>query len=287
MKRLISLICIISLLFAGCSFSAQEENDKIKITATIFPQYDFLREITKGVDVEINMLIPPGKEVHGFEATLEDIALVGDSDLFVYVGGEDDEWVKNVPESGNKRIALADIVEIQDDEHVWTSPENAINIVNALCDVLCQTDAENAELYRKNTSAYTDELRKLDKDFENCVSTAKRKTVVFAERFPFSSFAKEYSLNYHASFEGCSTETEAGMKTINSLIEIIKSESIPAVFVIEFSEGVVARKISEETGVKVLQLHSCHNVTDKEFEEGQTYLTLMRGNLENLKIALN
>ncbi len=287
MKRFFSLFLMFVLLFAGCSFSEKEATDKLAITATIFPQYDFLRRITNGADVELKMLISPGKEVHGFEATLEDIALVADSDLFVYVGNDDDKWIENVPESASVRIALTDIVKSEGDDHVWTSPKNVVKIVEFLSSKLCEIDEENAEIYKENTLAYVDELKQLDSDFEKCVNSAKRKTLVFAERFPFAAFADAYSLKHYSAFEGCSTETEAGMKTINSLIEIIKKENIPAIFIIEFSEGVVAEKISSETGVKVLQLHSCHNVTKEEFESGDTYLTLMRKNLDNLKTALN
>ncbi len=288
MKKLLPLILVFLMIFSGCSNSNTEkiETDNLKITATIFPQYDFLREITKGADVSLDLLIPPGKEVHGFEAALSDISSVGESDLFVYVGSEDDQWVKSVPESGNKRVALCEIITDYEDEHVWTSPKNAIRIVKKLSDTLCEIDAKNSTIYKSNTEKYIEELEKLDDEFEKAVNNSRIKTVVFAERFPFLNLASEYGLEHYSAFEGCSTETEAGIKTIGLLIEKIKEKNIPAIFTIEFSDGVVAEKIKEETGVGVLTLHSCHNVTKDEFEGGETYLSLMTQNLENLKIAL-
>lgn len=289
MKKILPVLLVILLVFSGCSASEKEktDTDKLHITATIFPQYDFLREITKGADIELDLLIPPGKEVHGFETALSDINAVGDCDLFVYVGSEDDNWVKDVPESGNTRLALCEIVKDYKDEHVWTSPKNAIKIVGALKDTLCTIDPKNAETYITNTEKYIEELKNLDAQFEEAVSKSENKTVIFAERFPFLNFAEDYKLNHYSAFEGCSTETEAGLKTINFLTEKIKEENIPAIFIIEFSDGIVAETISKETGTEILQFHSCHNVTDEEFENGETYLSLMTKNLENLKVALN
>lgn len=288
MKKFLPVLLIILLIFSGCSAgnTGVTDNETLTITATIFPQYDFLREITKGADVQLDMLIPPGKEVHGFESTLSDISKVSESDLFVYVGSEDDKWVEEIPDSTNTRLALTDIITEYDDEHVWTSPKNAIKIVEALCDTLCSIDEKNSEIYKENTSSYVTKLKELDKAFESTVKKSENATVVFAERFPFLNLAKDYAISYYSAFEGCSTETEAGIKTINSLVEKVKEENIPAIFIIEFSDAVVAEKISEETGAEILQFHSCHNVTDDEFENGETYLSLMTQNLENLKIAL-
>ena len=288
MKRILPFLLAFLLIFSGCGIQNGEEKEEsgIHIAATIFPQYDFLREITKGADVKLDLLIPPGKEVHGFESTLADISKVSDSDLFVYVGSEDDEWIKNVPDSGNTRIALCDIVKTYSDEHVWTSPKNAIKIVWSLKDTLCTLDPENAEIYIGNTEKYVSELEKLDTEFEKVVSESKTKTVVFAERFPFLNLASDYGLKYFSAFEGCSTETEAGIKTIKFLVEKVKEENIPAIFTIEFSDGIVAEQIRGETGSDVLLFHSCHNVTEEEFTRGETYLSLMKQNLENLKTAL-
>ena len=289
MKKFLPVLLIILLIFSGCSAgnTSATDNETLTITATIFPQYDFLREITKGADVQLDMLLPPGKEVHGFESTLSDIAKVSESDLFVYVGSEDDKWVEEVPSSGNTRIALTDIITEYEDEHVWTSPKNAIKIVWSLKDALCTLDPENAEIYISNTEKYVSELKKLDKSFEETVSKSENPTIVFAERFPFLNLAKAYGIKHYSAFEGCSTETEAGIKTINFLVEKVREENIPAIFIIEFSDAVVAEKISEETGAEILQFHSCHNVTDEEFKNGETYLSLMTENLENLKIALH
>ncbi len=287
MKKILPILLVLVVLFSGCTqINNNDKDEKLSIVSTIFPQYDFLREITKGVDVDLKMIIAPGLEVHGFESTLTDISAVTESDLLVFVGNEDDKWIEDIPQGDTKRVALSDFLRVTEDYHFWTSPKNAILITEELCQSLCEVDPDNAETYRENTALYIRSLRTLDEGFEKAVSEGKRNKVIFAERFPFRYLAKDYGLEYCSAFEGCSTETEAGIKEINTLVEEIKKDNIPAVFTIEFSESVVADKICKETGARKLLMHSCHNVTEKEFAEGATYLSLMEKNLDNLKIAL-
>lgn len=289
MKKVFAILIAVMLIFSGCTAKTDTDknDDVLTVVTTIFPQYDFLRQITSGTDINLKMLISPGKEIHGFEATLSDISAVGESDLFVYVGGEDDAWVKDIPESGTRKLALSDLTKMTEgDDHLWTSPKKAIEIVRGLCDVLCEINPESSKIYKRNTESYIKELEKLDSAFEDAVKNGKRKTVIFAERFPFGYLAEEYGLECYAAFEGCSTETEAGIKVINSLVEKVKSEKIPVIFTIEFSDDTVAEKISQATGAEIYRMHSCHNVTEEEFESGETYLSLMRTNSEYLKIAL-
>jgi zinc transport system substrate-binding protein len=172
------------------------------------------------------------------------------------------------------------------DEHVWTSPQNAVRIVEAITDTLCRVDGANADFYRQNSANYTAELRALDAAFQAVVDGAKRKTLVFGDRFPFRYFADRYGLAYFAAFPGCSTETEASAATVAFLIDKIRSEKIPVVFHIELGNERMADTIAEETGAEKLLLHACHNITKKDFENGVTYVDLMRQNVENLRRAL-
>lgn len=289
MKRVLTILIAVLLIFSGCTAKTDTEKngDVLTVVTTIFPQYDFLRQITDGTEINLKMLISPGMEVHGFEATLSDIAAVGECDLFVYVGGEDDAWIEDIPESGRKNLALSELTKMTDgDDHLWTSPKKAIEIVCGLSDALCEINPESSEIYKSNTESYVKELEKLDSAFEDAVEIGKRKTILFAERFPFGYLAKEYGLECYAAFEGCSTETEAGIKVINSLVEKVISEKIPVIFTIEFSDDTVAKKISQATGAEIYRMHSCHNVTEEEFQNGETYLSLMNVNSEYLKIAL-
>lgn len=172
------------------------------------------------------------------------------------------------------------------DEHVWTSPINAIQITKAISDVLCLLDEGNAVAYRESTSAYVEKLEELDNSFREIVQNASRDTLIFGDRFPFRYFADEYGLDYYAAFPGCSTETEASAKTVAFLIDKVNDEGIPVVFHIEFSNGKMADTICESTGAKKLLFHACHNISKSDFEGGATYLELMTRNAENLKEAL-
>jgi zinc transport system substrate-binding protein len=281
-------------------------NGKISITATIFPAYDFVRQIA-GDRVNLSMLLLPGAESHSFEPSPKDIITIQNSDIFIYAGGESDAWVDRIFESMNTdkmriltMIKTVDAVEeeivegmegedeeeIAYDEHVWTSPKNAILIVNAITELLCGTDPANAAFYRQNAQAYTEQLDELDKQFQTVVNGSKRKTIVFGDRFPFRYFTDTYGLTYYAAFPGCSTETEPSAATVAFLINKIKAEKIPIIFHIELSNERMADTIGDETGAKKLLLHACHNITKRDFDSGFGYLDFMRRNVENLREAL-
>ena len=172
------------------------------------------------------------------------------------------------------------------DEHVWTSPKNAIAIVRAITDQLCELDADNAGYYRQNAAAYIEPLQELDAALEETIAGARRRTIIFGDRFPFRYLAHDYGLQYFAAFPGCSTETEPSTVTVAFLIGKIRAEQIPVVFHIELSNERMADTISRETGAKKLLLHSAHNITRRDFEADLTYLDLMRSNIENLREAL-
>ncbi|GHU92155.1 high-affinity zinc uptake system binding-protein ZnuA [Spirochaetia bacterium] len=312
MKRVFLLtisVTVILICISGCTQkknnNVQSRNGKITITATIFPPYDFVRAIT-GDKVNLTMLLPPASESHSFEPTPKDIITIQNSDIFIYVGGESDEWVNRILESmdtGNMTIiALMDTVDVVEeeivegmeaeaeenayDEHVWTSPKNAQPIVRSITDALCTTDAANAAFYRQNADDYISQLDELDAAFQAVVDHANRKTFVFGDRFPFRYFADRYGLSYFAAFPGCSTETEPSAGTVAFLIDKIKAEKIPVVFHIEMGNERMADTIAEETGAKKLLLHACHNISKNDFESGVTYVDLMRQNVENLRRAL-
>jgi zinc transport system substrate-binding protein len=291
----------------------------MNVVATIFPPYDFAREIA-GDKVNLTMLLQPGAESHSFEPTPQDIIKVQNCDVFIYVGGESDAWVERILESMDTSrmeiITLMDCVEVveevivegmQDeeedhdheedgheheeeeaeyDEHVWTSPRNAKLIVRKIADVLKQRDAANAAAYEKNTQSYLTKLTNLDASFQNMINGAKRKTFVFGDRFPFRYFADAYGLNYFAAFPGCSTETECSAATIAFLVNKVRAEKIPAVFHIELSNEKIADTICEETGTKKLLLHAVHNISKRDFDRGANYYDLMTQNVQNLKEAL-
>ncbi len=173
------------------------------------------------------------------------------------------------------------------DEHVWTSPTNAIKIVNKISELMCEKDKKNADTYTANCKEYIAQLESLDQAFIEVVENAKRKTILFGDRFPFLYFAKQYGLNYFAAFTGCSSETEASAATVKFLIDRVKAEDIPVVFTIELSNEKIADSICEATGAKKLTLYSCHNITKEQMETGETYLSMMTKNVESLRTALN
>lgn len=320
MRRLILLLLSLSLLLtscAGASGQAAAGDGKLRITATIFPQYDFLRHIV-GDKAHVTLLLPPGTESHSFEPTARDILGIQRSDVFVQVGGMSDAWVDRILDSasteGMERISLINLVEVvkeelvegmesdhehggnedrrgpshdaEYDEHVWTSPKNAMVIVEALRDRLCVLDPDNADTYRANAEAYLQELSALDNRFTEVVAAGTRDIIVFGDRFPFRYFVDAYGLDYYAAFPGCAAESEASAATVAFLIDKVRTKEIPAVFHIELSNETMVNVICEDTGAEKLLFHSCHNLSQSDFEAGENYISLMNRNAENLAIAL-
>ena len=313
----LSLFLMLALLLA-CAPKAEEvaDNGGISIVATVFPAYDFARQITAGTNANVTMLLQPGEEVHSFDPTSQDIIKIQNADLFAYVGGENDVWVDSVLSGLDKSVhtfKMMDYVTLYEeqlvegmqpeaeaagtaatgteaqewDEHVWTAPVNAISIVKAMTAELVSEDPANAATYQANSDAYVKQLEALDQSFWDVVNTAAHKTVVFADRFPARYFVEEFGLKYYAAFPGCSADTEPSAATITTLIDHVKSENIPVVFYIEMSNQQMANTVAEATGAKTMLFHTCHNVTKAEFESGATYLSLMQNNVEALKAALN
>lgn len=311
-KKLVPMLLCLCLILSGCSARETEKKDssKLQIVCTNFPAYDFAREIA-GDRAQIKLLIKPGAEVHSYEPAPKDVIAIQESDLFICNGGESEAWVESLVGENVNALRMMDCVETvaesgegiyaaedehdhehddgeeeELDEHVWTTPGNAAKICYALCDKLCELDQENANEYMLNYEVYNAKLMELDIEIRTTVLNGVRDTLVFADRFPMRYFTREYGLKYYAAYPGCASQTEPSAKTVAFLIDHVREENIPAVLYMEFSNEKMADVICEDTGCKKLPFYSAHSVTARQFEDGVTYLDLMRMNIETLKEAL-
>lgn len=310
MKRVIALILALSLILCGCASSqpeAETDDAKLQIVCSSFPAYDFARAVA-GDRAQITLLLKPGAEVHSYEPSPKDIIRIQESDLFICNGGESEEWVESLisENEGLNVIYMMDCVdaveesdegiyssdhdeheEAELDEHVWTSPLNAVKIVEKISDALYEMDNAHGREYLTNCEVYKAKLLDLDIRIRTAVLQAKRNSLVFADRFPMRYFVLEYGLDCFAAFPGCASETEPSAKTVAFLIDRVREEDIPAVLYMEFSNEKMADVICEDTGCKKLPFYSAHSVTAEQFEAGMTYIDLMEINLNSLKEALN
>ncbi|MBP3292225.1 MAG: zinc ABC transporter substrate-binding protein [Clostridia bacterium] len=294
--------------FTACGTNSVASDGKLTVVATNFALYDFARAVC-GDTCDVRMLLSPGSESHDFEATLADIALLAETAVFVYVGGESEEWVPDVLEAAGAadvtQVCAIDLVETyinagtesdsgdehseddghhhEIDEHVWTSIPNAITIMEAIGEAVLKED----EWFEADNDAYISELLDVDAEIREIVDSAARDTVIFADRFPFRYFTEEYGLSYCAAFDGCSSAVEPSLSVVNTLIERVNETGSDTVFSIEFSDRKTAEAVAAETGCDILEFHSAHNVSRADFESGITYADIMRQNAENLKLALN
>lgn len=288
-----------ALLMCGTAFAGEYPD----IVCTSFPCYDFARAVT-GDKAHLSLLIKPGAEVHSYDPTPADIMSIADCDLFIYIGGESDAWVEDIlsgfGDDAPETLRLFDCVEALEevhaqkdapenehaheyDEHIWTSPVNAQRMVRAIADKLTADFSNYSDAWKANADAYTDEIGQIDAQFRDIVAQGARRVMVFADRFPFLYFANEYGIEWVAAFDSCASESEPSAKTVVSLIERVKVEAIPVVYMLEMSNGKIAETISEETGAEIRTFHSIQNVTEAEFSGGETYVSLMKKNVEALK----
>lgn len=307
-----ALTALTLLLASGCDFSS---DGKLHIVCTIFPQYDWVRELTKGAqNVEVTLLEDSGADLHNFQPSAADKVSILNSDLFVYTGGESDDWARTLLENAEKDVRSLDLIEAlgeralteeegieesgehdhehedEVDEHIWLSVQNAKALVSAIQEELCAVDEGNAALYQSNAASYLAELSALDEAFEKTVSSAKRSVLVFADRYPFRYLAHDYGLTCYAAFSGCSAESEASFATILALVKHVEENALPYVMVLENSTQGIAKQVIDNTKSKdqgILVLNSLQSVTREDIESGSTYLALMKEDLAVLKTALN
>lgn len=284
------------LLFSGCAPKrATPDAKQPKIVATIFPVYDFARAVAG--EENLTLLIRPGTEIHSFDPTPADILAIEECDVFLYIGGESEQWVRDILDSvsmeGKTVLRLMDEVELlgedggdEYDEHIWTSPKNAKKMVSVIAAACAQADPAGRDAYAANAEAYIQKIAGVEEQISGIVERAQSKTLVVADRFPFAYFAEEYGLTWYAAFGGCSAETDASAGVVISLIDVVREENLPAVFYLEMSNQNVSRIVSEQTGAEQLLLHSCHTISADDFKNGETYVSLLQKNADNLQKGL-
>lgn len=331
MKRIISAAAAFAAalsLMTGCGSNSSSSNDKgtsskqLSIVCTIFPEYDWVNQIlgSHTDSAEITYLLDNGVDLHSYQPTADDMIKISSCDMFIYVGGESDEWVEDaLDDAQNKNMQVVDLMEVMGDsakeeevkegmeaeeeevkegmeaeeeeeveydEHVWLSLRNAKTLCTEIESRLEIIDPANADDYKANLASYTAELDKLDGEFKSVVDGASTKTVLFGDRFPFRYFADDYGLDYYAAFVGCSAETEASFETVVFLANKVDELGLGTVFTIENSDGKIAQTIidnTEDKNAQILTLNSLQSVTAAD---GETYLSVMQENLETLKKAL-
>ncbi len=327
MRKIISVflsMAILASLLTACAGkttaeSSEEQGGTLSIVTTIFAEYDWVREILGDTEADLTLLIGNGVDLHSFQPTVDDILAISTCDLFIYVGGESDEWVEDaLAEATNENmivLSLLDLLgdsvleeelvegmeaeeeeedeeeeeEAEYDEHVWLSLKNAQVICDAIAEALCELDSDHAEDYSANNSVYQAQLQALDEAYSKVCQEANQTTLLFGDRFPFRYLVEDYGLDYYAAFIGCSAETEASFETIVFLAQKVDELNLSYVLIIETSDGKIAETIvqnTEEKDQQVLTLNSMQAVTYEDITNGVTYLSLAEENLSVLQEAL-
>ncbi len=309
-----AVITAFALLYAGImTFGAatvhKDSSKNLSVVTTAFAQYDFARNII-GDKGEVSMLLSPGEESHTYEPTPADIMKIKECDVFIYGGGESEKWVDTILDSLSDEIRTVRMMEVTQlyeeehgehghihhsdeseeteyDEHVWTSPYNAVKITEAITEAIIRADVNNREYYQKNAEEYIGKLEELDRKFSETVSNSNKGFIIIGDRFPLRYLTERYGIDYYSAFPGCSAQAEANPVTISSLIDRVNENDVPVIFKIDLGTGKVAETISEATGAEIRTLYSCHVVSYEDFSKGTGYIELMERNLEGISVALD
>lgn len=331
MKKIVcaflSLLLILpSLAACGGEKGNLPDDGKTRIVCTIFPVYDWTRQIlgdqapdaqsNRTQEAELKLLLDKGVDMHSYQPTVADMAAISNCDLFIYVGGESDEWAEDaLAASRNPNMTVINLIDVlgetvrreevvegmqeeaehgeyeeaEYDEHVWLSLKNARICCDAIAGALSELLPAEAAAFADNLAAYKARLADLDAQYEEAVHAASVKTLLFGDRFPFRYLTDDYGLSYYAAFPGCSAETEASFETVIFLAGKVDELGLPAVLTIESGDGKIARTIVENTAAKsalVLRMDSLQSTTAWDAADGATYLGAMEGNLDVLRQAL-
>ena len=325
-KRLFSALLALSILLSFCSCTKINENSDsdLKILCTLFPQYDWLRNITAGVEgVEISLMIANGTDPHSYQPTAKDIMNISNCDMLVYVGGDSEEWVKKAIErSKNQNINAIALTELDGielhgisssshtheghshgehsheghshsalDEHLYLSLDNACAAVSELANELCKADPDNRDLYLKNSLEYTLKLANLSESFKSAIEKIpeQERFILFADRFPFVYLLEDYGIHYAAAFEGCTTDVDADFDTVIRLIHEADEHNVNYIAVTESSDKALANTVISSTkskNQKIITLNSMQAITHTQIENGTTYISIMEQNINQVKTAL-
>lgn len=303
----------------------EKKDDEISVVTNIYPSYDWVKEIAKDTNVTVKNLTDKGINLHNFEPSAEDITSIKNANLFVYVGGESDEWAPDaIKESPNvtainmmevlkDNIKPEEVVEgmedeghdhdhdedehdehhhhhddeVEMDEHVWLSLKNAKLVCNEICENLKKLSPKYADKFDENLKAYVEKLDALDKKYSEELSNQKFDTVLFGDRFPFRYLVDDYNLKYYAAFVGCSQESEASFETIVFLANKVDELGLNSIFTLSDSDHKIAETIKENTKTKTQEIRVLNSLESVSSSDNTSYLEIMEENLDTLKAGLN
>ena len=329
MKKSIAFIICIIVVFAAIfaviinvkNLNWKNKGDKIEVVATLFPQYDFVKQVG-GDKVDVKLLLPPGAESHTYEPTPQDMVLIDESSLFIYTGKEMEPWADNLISGMKNNIRVLDLsntvklINVEEfeekhsdenaehehehehdhdeeghhhtyDPHIWLNPQYAIKMVRSIEQELSIIDPNNSEYYKSNADNYIKQINDLDYEFEETVKNAKSPKIAFGGAFAYAYFVERYDLDFISAYETCGESAEPSTVKVKEVIDYINKNKIPVIFYKEYTTGNIAKTISEATGAKMLVFNTVHNVSKDEIQNGASYVSIMRSNLDNLKQALN
>lgn len=312
-RKITAALLSVLLLFTLCSCLPPVRSEGYHIVCTTFPIYDWVRNLTQGIDnIDLTLLLDSSTDMHSYQASARDITLIGDADLLIYIGGDSDIWVEEVAENeGTVKNTLSLMKELGEnnlycieeeeehhshshehhhlhDEHIWLSPKKAVSVQDIIYGILSEELPQDKDVLTDNFTSYKEKLSELDRLYESTVKSGSRDTFLFADRFPFLYLANDYGISYEAAYTGCSADSEVDAGTFIHLIKRMKELSLSVILITETSDGSIAKTVRDNIGdreITILQINSLQSLSGDITEA--SYIEIMEENAEILKTALS
>lgn len=299
--------------------SGEGRSGRLIVVATLFPLYDFARNIA-GDRADVKLLLPPGAETHSFEPKPADIVMLNRADIFIYTNKIMEPWAEKLLKGiGESRLSVVDASqgvrfiegsidgvegtnqhqhrkpgqreghnehEVQGaDPHIWLDFSNAQEMVETIAKAFIAKDSANKDVYMKNAEAYKARLEGLDKTYQKGLSNCRKKIFINGGHYTFGYLANRYGLRYRAAY-GFSPDAEPTARNLADITKTLRKEGLTHLFYEELLSPRIADTIAKETGATLLKLHGAHNISKEEFNVNRTFIELMERNLDNLMTGL-
>ena len=295
-RRILTILVWLQIIFCVRA-GAAADNGKIKVVTSLFPIYDFTRQVGRD-RVDVSLLLPPGVEAHNFEPKPRDLVQLNNADIFIYTGKYMEPWVGNLLRGiASPKLLIIDasqgITLLQDndeekgfDPHIWMDLSNAAKMVETIAAGLAQKDPGHAKFYQSNAGAYKSQLGELDNRFSQTLKACPQKILIQGGHFAFGYLAKRYNLRYISAYKGFTPDAEPTARNIAEMVETIKHYQVKYIFYEELLNPRVAETLAQETGASLLKLSAAHNITRDEMAQGITFISILENDLASLKVGL-
>ncbi len=297
----------VALVFAACSSGEEAgsaagtteaqggQERQIRVVTTLYPLEYFARRVG-GDLVKVTNLVGPGVSGHDFEPSPEDMRTMQAADLIVVNGVGFEPWIDraiaSLGDGVQPVVKVSHQFSLNDagasaggaDPHLWLDPLKAKHQVEAVLEALATADTIHQEVYEQHAGQLLVEIELLHDQYSSTLQTC-RHSIFVTSHAAFGHLASRYGLTQIA-LAGISSDAEPATGELARLTRQIDASGVKYVLAETFGGRRLSQTVANEIGATVLDMHPLESLTPDQADSGETYLSIMRSNLESLSTAL-